>query len=296
MDNFEKAFEVIWGFAPYYDVIYKNIYNFELIEKVLKVKNLKEFFTFLENEKQKLNKEFIQLYSKEVIQKFIKYWLVQDNFIDSDMDDLVIGVNAILKYMIQRKRITVEEYKKSNEVSIEKFLIPLTVSYTGENTIEDMYAELKKDSIIGNSGYLNYGLNMICRNTVYFYYLPISFLYVELLKEYIKNKSIDVFSRLNKIKNETLGKKLIEKQKIIGNNSTAFKNISNILVEIENDYLLRIKNKEKYLIYGELRKEDKIDLDIDVDLSVKYEDMVLEYLNQFEIESMGLIGESWIIN
>ena len=212
------------------------------------------------------------------------------------MDDLVIGVNAILKYMIQRKRITVEEYKKSNEVSIEKFLIPLTVSYTGENTIEDMYAELKKDSIIGNSGYLNYGLNMICRNTVYFYYLPISFLYVELLKEYIKNKSIDVFSRLNKIKNETLGKKLIEKQKIIGNNSTAFKNISNILVEIENDYLLRIKNKEKYLIYGELRKEDKIDLDIDIDFSVKYEDMVLEYLNQFEIESMGLIGESWIIN
>lgn len=84
MTNFDKAFDKVWAHVPYYDVIYKNYYNDEMINKVLKLKDTESFLKFLENEKNKLSEEFKMLYSKEVLKSVVKLWLKKDNFLNED--------------------------------------------------------------------------------------------------------------------------------------------------------------------------------------------------------------------
>ena len=52
MSNYDKAFDKVWSYVPYYDVVYKNYYNDEMINKVLKLKDTESFLKFLENEKK----------------------------------------------------------------------------------------------------------------------------------------------------------------------------------------------------------------------------------------------------
>lgn len=75
MTNFDKAFDKVWSYVPYYDVVYKNYYNDEMINKVLKLKDTESFLKFLENEKNKLSEEFKTLYSREVLKSVVKLWL-----------------------------------------------------------------------------------------------------------------------------------------------------------------------------------------------------------------------------
>lgn len=303
MTNFDKAFDKVWNYVPYYDVVYKNYYNDEMINRVLKLKNIESFLKFLENEKDKVSKEFESLYSKEVLKEVVKLWFEKDNFLNEDIKKLTVGINILLKYMVQRRRITVNEYKKHERDLYEKWVIPLNVVYTGESSVMDIYMDLKKDSEIGGSLYINIGLKEICGFRGCDYFLPLSFLYIDWVSRNVQNKGSEIFKRLEEVGEVgevgTPGfrERFERHNKIIKTYYLEHKNIWHICEEIKKEYLNNLKDEDKdFMLFGKMSNEDVEAMSLYEYDDNRYEDLPCKLIVQLEVTAMGLMGERLIIH
>lgn len=303
MTNFDKAFDKVWEHIPYYDVIYKNYYNDEMINGVLKLKDINSFLKFLEDEKNKLNKEFESLYSKEVLKEVVKIWFEKDNFLNKDLKNLTAGINMILLCAVKRRRITVEDYRKNEKWIREKALIPLKVSYIGENSYLDIYNALRVDSTIGRSMFFHYNINEICRERAEDYFLPLSFLYVEWVSRNVQNKAHEIFKRLEEVGEVgevgTPGffERFDKHNKITDTYLEENKNIFEICDEIQKEYLKGVNNEDKeFMLFGKMDDEDVEALSLYEGDDNRYEDLPCGLIMNLELLAMQLMGEYVIIN
>lgn len=303
MTNFDKAFEKVWSHVPYYDVVYKNYYNDEMINQVLKLKDINSFLKFLEDEKDKLSKEFESLYSKEVLKEVVKLWFEKDNFLNEGLKKLTAGINMILLCAVKRRRITVEDYRKNEKWVREKALIPLKVSYTSDSSTLDIYNALRVDSTIGRSMFFHYNINEICRERAEDYFLPLSFLYIDLVSRNVQNKGSEIFKRLEEVGEVgevgTPGfrERFERHNKIIKTYYLEHKNIWHICEEIKKEYLNNLKDEDKdFMLFGKMSAEDVEAMSLYEYDDNRYEDFPCKLIVQLEVTAMGLMGERLIIH
>ena len=303
MTNFDKAFEKVWSHVPYYDVVYKNYYNDEMINRVLKLKDINSFLKFLEDEKNKLNKEFESLYSKEVLKDVVKLWFDTDNFINKDLKNLTAGINMILLCAVKRRRITVEDYRKNEQWVREKALIPLKVSYTSDSSTLDIYNALRVDSTIGSSRLFHYNINEICRERPENYFLPLSFLYVDWVYRNVEDKAEETLDKLEEIGyidnpgNPGFKEKFEESKRVKKKYSEEFLNIFEICKGLKEEYLKSLKGENKeFMLLGKMIDTDVLALSLDLNNENKYEDLVDSLSMNLKFLAMGLRGVDYTIN
>lgn len=303
MTNFDKAFDKVWNYVPYYDVVYKNYYNDEMINQVLKLKNIESFLKFLEDEKDKLSKEFESLYSKDVLKEVVKLWFETDNFINKDLKNLTAGINMILLCVVKRRRITVEDYRKNEQWVREKALIPLKVSYTGDSSTLEIYNALRVDSTIGNSRLFHYNINEICRERPENYFLPLSFLYIDLVSRNVQNKGNEIFKcleevgEIGEVGTPGFRERFEMHNKIIKTYYLEHKNIWHICEEIKKEYLNNLKDEDKdFMLFGKMSAEDVEAMSLYEYDDNRYENLPCKLIVQLEVTAMGLMGERLIIH
>ena len=303
MTNFDKAFEKVWSHVPYYDVVYKNYYNDEMINRVLKLKAINSFLKFLEDEKNKLNKEFESLYSKEVLKEVVKIWFEKDNFLNKDLKNLTAGINMILLCAVKRRRISIEDYIKNEQWVREKALIPLKVSYTGDSSTLDIYNALRVDSTIGSSRLFHYNINEICRERPENYFLPLSFLYVDWVYRNVEDKAEETLDKLEEIGyidnpgNPGFKEKFEESKRVKKKYSEEFLNIFEICKGLKEEYLKSLKGENKeFMLLGKMIDTDVLALSLDLSNENKYEDLVDSLIMNLKFLAMGLRGVDYTVN
>ena len=196
-------------FNIYFDMAFIDFYNKWVVreivlsdsgryffEKINKSVTIKEFISFFEEEKSKMEvkEKFNSLYSKEHIKSFILYLyknipeiLENKKEVNKEEYDL-IWLSSFFDKILEEYYLDIEEYKKRKIESIESFILSLDSKKEGKIKIDSKsIMELKEDSLsriekvltiekvnfILNGKYSNQELLQILRdNRPYTSYLP----------------------------------------------------------------------------------------------------------------------------